>query len=561
MMTPLLSDTPSSLLETGQSLPCDRTAACFLSESANVDFPESFSAAINQKAVHEEPAQAGPPEMFMPAAEIVEEKEIAGAMMVGLLPPDQPADERLMHPDGMEPKTEPVQEEGNPLPDKVPVDTRPPAQGVLNEKSGAATAVPTPLDGRPEPPSLAVGPQTPLLDSIETQSLAANVSRDAPPTPFFTDQGQGPGGGFQQSAVIPPAPAARDMNSIVANETAGVSAETHDAPKASLQFSSIDSIQGKSALDTRQMVWHIPGEHLAKVLNSTTRQSSAILPTTAANTPVPEEGNERLSDVQPQIATAIDTTDKPQGRTLFSAIEQSTSGNKALLPEMERPVPSTDSDTDALEFRPAGKASRQPGATSSAVLEVPTAEARLQDPGNSPRMGNPSWLMAESPGVPVTGKDPIPQEKDLSPAFREIRPLSKMIEKAFWRQENGRAQARIQIRPAFLGQLQLNVQTDQSRVSVEIRVESSLTREFIEMNLQLLKTDLQESGLEIDKIDVFVDPDMNNPREQRRDSIHKQNRSLNAHSEEGEVSTDENQDRLDTMASAGKGEKSINCFA
>jgi len=559
MMTPLLSDTPSSLPETGQSLPCGRTAACLFSESAGPDFPESFSTAINKKATHEEPGQAVLPEMYTPAAETVEDEDSERAMMVGRKPPGQPADEGLMRPDGMEPKTGSVQEEGNPLPDKVPVDTRPQPQGYLNEKTGAATAAPAPLDGRPEAPSIPVGPQTSLLDSKKTQPLAGIVSRDAIPTPFIADQG--PGGDFQQSAAIPPAPATGDINRIGPNETAGVSAETRDVPKAFLQFASIDSIQDKGALDTRQMVWHIPGEHLAKILDPATRQPSAILPTTAANTPVLEEGNEPLSDVRPQMATATDTTDKLPGRALFSAIEQSTIGNKALSPDMEQPVSSTDGDTDALEFRPVAKANRQPGATSSAVLEVPTAEARLQDPGNLPRMGNPSWLMAESPGMPVTGSDPIPQEKDLPPAFREIRPLSKMIEKAFWRQENGRAQARIQIRPAFLGQLQLNVQTDQSRVSVEIRVESSLTREFIEMNLQLLKADLQESGLEIDKIDVTVDPDMDNPREQRRDSIHKQNRGLNAPSEEGEASTDENQDRLDTMTITGKGKKSINCFA
>ena len=155
----------------------------------------------------------------------------------------------------------------------------------------------------------------------------------------------------------------------------------------------------------------------------------------------------------------------------------------------------------------------------------------------------------------------IRPDADLPPATREMRILSSVIEKAYWHQENGRAQARIQLKPAFLGHLHLNVLTDHSRVSVEIRVETPLAREFIEMNLQALKTDLQDSGLEIDKINVIVDPDTDNHREQSREPGRKQNRQIGTPDDRGENTTAENQDPQNAIQTTGDRENSINYFA
>jgi len=142
-----------------------------------------------------------------------------------------------------------------------------------------------------------------------------------------------------------------------------------------------------------------------------------------------------------------------------------------------------------------------------------------------------------------------------------MRTLSNRIEKVYWHQKNGRAQARIQIKPAFLGHLHLNVLTEQTRVSVEIRVESHLAREFIEMNLLVLKTDLQNSGLEIDKIDVIVDQDMDNPREEHRDPARKPNRRAGAASDMAKTETNGNQGNPGVPGSTDGMQSIINYFA
>jgi hypothetical protein len=167
----------------------------------------------------------------------------------------------------------------------------------------------------------------------------------------------------------------------------------------------------------------------------------------------------------------------------------------------------------------AGQVAGQPamaGASASATVSP------MLDDGAMLRLELPLWSAAGIPEMPINENQDI--RPDLPPASREMRMLSDVIEKAYWHQENGRAQARIQIKPAFLGHMHLNVLTDQTKVSVEIRVETHMAREFIEMNLQTLKTDLQESGLEIDRLDVVVDRDADDSREPYRESTRKQNR-------------------------------------
>ncbi len=84
---------------------------------------------------------------------------------------------------------------------------------------------------------------------------------------------------------------------------------------------------------------------------------------------------------------------------------------------------------------------------------------------------------------------------------------------------------------------------DQLKVTVEIRAETLLVRDFIETNLHVLKADLQESGLEIDKIDVLVDPDLSSQQEQVRTAAHKQMHRMNGHFKEVETLTDADPDR------------------
>jgi hypothetical protein len=151
-------------------------------------------------------------------------------------------------------------------------------------------------------------------------------------------------------------------------------------------------------------------------------------------------------------------------------------------------------------------------------------------------------------------------ESRLIQPFVEMDKLSDAIEKAVWRQANGQQQIRIQLKPAFLGQLHLNVSMEQLKVSVEIRAETILARDVLEMNLTQLKTELQHSGLDVDKIDVLVDPDPNNPPGQHRDPVHRQALRRGGDLKAPEPADEENMPEPESIALTRREEGRINCF-
>ena len=142
----------------------------------------------------------------------------------------------------------------------------------------------------------------------------------------------------------------------------------------------------------------------------------------------------------------------------------------------------------------------------------------------------------------------------------EMRTLTDIIQKAVWRQENGQSQVRIQLKPAFLGHMHLNVVMDQLKITVEIRTETHLARDFLESNLHMLRVELKESGLEIGKISVLVDPDLNSGQDQGRSPAHAQTHPAIGFSKEMEALGEENQPAPGKRILSNRGENRVDCF-
>jgi len=70
--------------------------------------------------------------------------------------------------------------------------------------------------------------------------------------------------------------------------------------------------------------------------------------------------------------------------------------------------------------------------------------------------------------------------------------------------KNGQTEVKIDLKPEFLGRIQLKISTENHQVMVRILTEIPLVKDMIENNINQLKADLQNHGLEIDKLDVFV---------------------------------------------------------
>lgn len=293
---------------------------------------------------------------------------------------------------------------------------------------------------------------------------------------------------------------------------------------------------------------------------SSAGKDSEISQKVAMILPVLENGKDTQTDIRGRLSLALSVTSEktsPQGS--LPSMGQDVSGNSPEGSDRGYSASFHGNKPGILDPRfesvdPRGNT------TVSSINPEGAAPGTFQtsDPEKFIQIEKMTWSLTGPPGTAVSEKSNNQETVRLPLEPREIRTLTDIIEKVVWRQENGQSQARIQLKPAFLGHLHLNVIMDQLKVSVEIRAETLLARDFLETNLHLLKADLQESGLEIDKIDVLVDPDLNNQQEQGRTSAQKQMQRMNGSLKEENTLTDTEEARQ--VISSGREENQIDCF-
>jgi flagellar hook-length control protein FliK len=82
--------------------------------------------------------------------------------------------------------------------------------------------------------------------------------------------------------------------------------------------------------------------------------------------------------------------------------------------------------------------------------------------------------------------------------------VRELVEKAALNLKNGQQEFRIELKPEFLGQVKVQVSTENHQVTIKILTELPLAKEMIENNLYQLKAELQGQGLEIGKCEVYL---------------------------------------------------------
>jgi len=82
--------------------------------------------------------------------------------------------------------------------------------------------------------------------------------------------------------------------------------------------------------------------------------------------------------------------------------------------------------------------------------------------------------------------------------------MKQVVEKAMMNIRNGQSSIRINLKPEALGQLKMQITTENNQVMVKILTEVPIVKEIIEGSLSQLKVDFQNQGLEIEKFDVSV---------------------------------------------------------
>ena len=101
----------------------------------------------------------------------------------------------------------------------------------------------------------------------------------------------------------------------------------------------------------------------------------------------------------------------------------------------------------------------------------------------------------------------VTQSKEPTYFQRQFQPvvMRQLVEKAIVGIENGRSSIKINLKPEILGHLRMQISTENNQVAIRIITEVPMVKEIIESNLNQLRTDFQNQGMEIEKFDVHVD--------------------------------------------------------
>jgi hypothetical protein len=99
------------------------------------------------------------------------------------------------------------------------------------------------------------------------------------------------------------------------------------------------------------------------------------------------------------------------------------------------------------------------------------------------------------------------KETEIGRGRLQDQTVDQIVKKAFIHLRNGQAEAKIHLKPEFLGHIRMQVMTENQQVSIKILTEYPFVKEMLENNIQQLKSELQQQGLVVDRLEVSVSRD------------------------------------------------------
>jgi flagellar hook-length control protein FliK len=106
--------------------------------------------------------------------------------------------------------------------------------------------------------------------------------------------------------------------------------------------------------------------------------------------------------------------------------------------------------------------------------------------------------------------------------------LDQIVHRAAILLRNGQYEARIDLKPDFFGHIRMQVISENQQVTVKILAEHGFVKDMIESNVHQLKADLQQHGLAVDKLEVTVSRDPEDPGHSREKLAQSKTRQGNA---------------------------------
>lgn len=121
--------------------------------------------------------------------------------------------------------------------------------------------------------------------------------------------------------------------------------------------------------------------------------------------------------------------------------------------------------------------------------------------------------------------------------------IRQIVQRMTLKSSRLQSQMNVKLKPEFLGNIRMQITSDNQQVAVRMVADSGVVKEMIEQNLQYLKAELQQHGLEIDKFDVSVGGDSDNLRQEQQAQWRQRSRQKGGAFKENNNDTSDSKDQ------------------
>ncbi len=193
------------------------------------------------------------------------------------------------------------------------------------------------------------------------------------------------------------------------------------------------------------------------------------------------------------------------------------------------------------------------GTTEETISKVIKTQAGTHDNG----LLNSSGQNAEKAAETASSS----KETESGQSSLRNQTLDQIVRKAAIHLRNGQHEARIDLKPEFLGHIRMQVISENQQVTVRILAEHGFVKDMIENNIHQLKADLQQQGLEVDKLDVSVSRDADGNKHSQENADRAKNRQHETDNTGGDNAREKNQKPQEPAALTADGLATVDYFA
>jgi flagellar hook-length control protein FliK len=172
-------------------------------------------------------------------------------------------------------------------------------------------------------------------------------------------------------------------------------------------------------------------------------------------------------------------------------------------------------------------------------------------------------LLKSDSQTPEKGIENLSTAKETDTGHQNLRTqaMDQIVRKATLQLGNGQYEAKIDLKPNYLGHLRMQVITENQQVTIKILAEFSFVKDLVENNIHQLKADLQQQGLSFDKLEVSLSDHESQFKQAKQKADRSDARQRDVDQNDSDSSKGEHQLNLTPSRTTNRGEATVDYFA